>query len=237
MAPVQSVESVQKLEIIPDSEVTLNQERFAKKAVSAYRMVTEELPIQEIPTEYLYLLNKLQRRFEQNMRRHPRISWANVQKRLSNSDLKKLWSLSEMERTGGEPDVVDYDEGTGKYIFMDCSIESPLGRRNCVYDRQAENVLGKASSESKCSGNAEDMAAQMGIKLLTEKEYEKLLTKGEFDKNSWSWIYTPIERRRPADNTKRGIALVGDWFGEARVVEEDPTFFTERRGFRGSLRV
>src|SRR5579872_4371301 len=132
------------------------------------------------------LLSTLQSRFEKNVNRHKGLDWTKVQAKLI-SDSGKLWSLGEMERTGGEPDVVGYDKKTGEYIFYDCSAESPNGRRNVCYDREA---LDKRK-EHKPGNDAMSMAAEMGIELLTEDEYLELQKLGNFDTKSSSWIVTP----------------------------------------------
>jgi len=117
------------------------------------------------------------------------INWDDVQSRLEKCP-EKLWSLNEMERTGGEPDIFGIDENTGEYIFMDFSLESPTGRRNCVYDKEGEAILKRDYPVETCDGHAVGMAAMMGITLLNEEEYRALQTKGDFDKNTWSWLKT-----------------------------------------------
>jgi hypothetical protein len=157
------------------------------------------------------------------------IKWADMQKRLeANPD--KLWSLNEMERTGGEPDLFGIDEKTGEYIFVDFSAQSPAGRRNCCYDRAGQQEAKKRGE--KPNGNAVSMAAMMGIDLLTESEYCELETRGEFNKNSWCWLKTPVDRR------KEGVALVGYCDDNDVIVREsDPKVHFNDAGFRGSLRV
>jgi len=158
------------------------------------------------------------------------IKWEDVEKKLKNSP-EKMWSLQQMEDTGGEPDLVEVDKKTGEYIFMDCSAESPTSRRNCVYDREGEIKLKKDFPGETCNSNAVSMAALMGVDILNEKEYRELQTKGEFDKNSWSWIKTPVDKR------KSGVALDGYRHGVVRVSENVPNSHVGHRGWRGSLRV
>lgn len=175
------------------------------------------------------LLEVLQARFEKNMQRHPGLEWPEVRARLE-ANPEKLWSLNEMERTGGEPDVVGRDKTTGEYIFYDCSPESPEGRRNTCYDRE-----GQAAREKKGvhpAGNAVDMATDMGIELLTEAEYRALQKLGEFDLKTSSWVKTPEDIR------KRGGALFCDRrYGQVFVYHNSAPSFYSSRGFRGSLRV
>ena len=158
------------------------------------------------------------------------MNWEDIQSRLEASP-EKLWSLNEMERTGGEPDVMSYDKKTGEYVFMDCSAESPTGRRNCVYDREGEKELKEKYPDETCKSNAVSMAALMGVDLLNEKNYRELQTKGEFDKNSWSWIKTPVDKR------KAGVALRGIRSVAVSVREHDPNNHNEDRAWRGWLRV
>ena len=146
------------------------------------------------------LLGALKTRFEKNMNRHKGLEWAKVQARLE-ANPEKLWSLNEMERTGGEPDVVGHDEKTGEYIFYDCSAESPDGRRNVCYDRQAL----ESRKEHKPKNNAIDMAAAMGIELLTEEQYRELQKLGNFDTKTSSWLKTPSDIR------KLGGAIFADY--------------------------
>jgi len=157
------------------------------------------------------------------------IKWNDVQKKLE-ANPEKLWSLNEMERTGGEPDLFGIDEKTGEYIFVDFSKESPTGRRGCCYDRAGQQEAEKRGE--KPNGNAVSMAAMMGIDLLTESEYRELQTRGEFDKNSWSWLKTPVDKR------KKGVAFLGICrAGDVRVRERNPHRHYANRAFRGSLRV
>jgi len=159
-------------------------------------------PPVELPAEQRdELLNTLQARFEKNMERHPGLAWADVRAKLA-ANSAKLWSLSEMQRTGGEPDVVGYDQDTGEYIFYDCSAESPVGRRNVCYDREGQQAREKRGVHP--AGSAVDMAAAMGIALLTEEQYRELQTLGEFDTKTSSWVETPPDIR------KRGGAIFMD---------------------------
>lgn len=173
------------------------------------------------------LLDILKVRFEQNTNRHSRIEWAHVQAKLQ-ANPQKLWSLSEMERTGGEPDIVGYDESKGEYLFYDCSIESPKGRRSICYDRQGQ----ESRKEHKPENNALDMAAAMGIELLTEKEYWELQKLGEFDTKTSSWLKTP------ADIRKLGGALFADRrYGHVFLYHNGAESYYSARGFRGWLSV
>ena len=157
------------------------------------------------------------------------IKWEDVQKRLE-AHPEKLWSLSEMERTGGEPDVFGYDKKNDEYIFVDFSAESPTGRRNCCYDRVGQQEAEERGE--KPNGNAISMAAMMGIDLLTESEYRELQERGEFDKSTWSWLKTPIDER------KKGVALFGARHGDdVHVYEDYPYLHRDLRAFRCSLRV
>ena len=173
------------------------------------------------------LLRALKARFEKNMNRHKGLDWANVQAKLE-ANPEKLWSLDEMERTGGEPDVVGYDKKTGEYIFYDCSAESPQGRRSVCYDREAL----ESRKEPKPENNAVDMAAAMGIEILTEEEYQELQKLGDFDTKTSSWVKTP------ADIRKLGGALSCDRrYGRVFVSHSGAQSYYAARGFRGSLRV
>ena len=179
------------------------------------------------PKQREELLSELQARFEKNMNRHKGLEWAHVQARLEANPVK-LWSLSEMERTGGEPDVVGHDETTGEYIFYDCSAESPTGRRNVCYDREAQESRKTARPENSAIG----MAAAMGIELLTEEQYRELQKLGEFDTKTSSWVTTP------ADVRKLGGALFADRrYGRVFVYHNSAPSYYGARGFRGSLRV
>ena len=143
------------------------------------------------PEQREELLSALKARFEKNMNRHKGLEWAKVQAKLE-ANPEKLWSLNEMERTGGEPDVVGHDKTTGEYIFYDCSAESPKGRRSLCYDREAL----ESRKEHKPKNNAIDMAAAMGIELLTEEQYRELQKLGNFDTKTSSWVKTPTEIRK-----------------------------------------
>jgi len=166
-------------------------------------------------------------RFEKNLNRHTGIEWADVQAKLeANPD--KLWSLNEMETTGGEPDVVGYDGNTGEYVFYDCSSESPKGRRSICYDREAL----ESRKEHKPHNNAMEMAAAMGIELLTEEQYRELQQLGNFDLKTSSWVKTPVSIR------KLGGAIFCDRrYDTVFVYHNGAESYYGARGFRGSLRV
>jgi hypothetical protein len=173
------------------------------------------------------LLGTLKARFEKNMQRHQGLDWAKVQARLE-AAREKLWSLHEMERTGGEPDVVGHDKKTAEYIFFDCSAESPKGRRSVCYDRAAL----EARKENKPKASAVEMAASMGIELLTEAQYRELQTLGEFDTKTSSWVQTPAAIR------KLGGALFCDRrYDTVFVYHNGAESYYAARGFRGALRV
>jgi len=173
------------------------------------------------------LLRALKARFEKHMDRHQGLEWAKVQARLD-ANAEKLWSLCEMERTGGEPDVVDHNKKTGEYIFYDCSAESPKGRRSLCYDREAL----ESRKENKPKDNAMDMAAAMGIELLTEEQYRNFQNLGEFDTKTSSWLHTPSKIR------ELGGALFCDRrFDTVFVYHNGAESYFAARGFRGSLRV
>lgn len=173
------------------------------------------------------LFQTLQVRFEKNMHRHENLKWDDVEAKL-NENPEKCWSLYEMERTEGEPDVVGYDEDSGEYIFCDCSPESPKGRRIVCYDRAAL----EARKKNKPENNAIDMAAEMGIDILTEEQYRKLQEVGPFDQKSSSWIQTPDDIR------ERGGALFCDYrYGHVFVYHNGADSYYSVRGFRGMLRV
>lgn len=175
------------------------------------------------------LLKTLQVRFEKNMDRHKGLEWSKIQARL-NTRPEKLASLSAMEDTGGEPDVVGYDKKTGEYIFYDCSTESPAGRRSICYDRKGQDEREKKGVHP--AGNAVDLAAAMGVELLNEDQYRELQRLGEFDTKTESWIQTP------ADIRKLGGALFCDRrYGHVFVFHNSAPSFYAARGFRGSLRV
>ena len=173
------------------------------------------------------LLKTLKTRFEKNMNRHKAIEWAKVQAKLE-ANTEKLWALNEMERTGGEPDVVAFDKKTGEYIFYDCSQESPVGRRSLCYDREAM----ESRKEHKPKNNVIDMATAMGIELLSEEEYRDLQKLGNFDTKTSSWVQTPPNIR------KLGGAIFCDRrYGTIFVYHNGADSYYAARGFRGSLKV
>ena len=173
------------------------------------------------------LLRTLKARFEKNMDRHTGIEWAQVQAHLE-AHAPKLWSLNEMERTGGEPDVVAHDKKAGEYVFYDCSADSPKGRRSVCYDREAL----ESRKEHKPENSAMGMAAAMGIEILTEEQYRELQKLGSFDAKTSSWVSTP------ADIRKLGGALFCDRrYGTVFVYHNGAESYYAARGFRGSLRV
>jgi hypothetical protein len=173
------------------------------------------------------IIQVLETRFANNMHRHKDLKWVEIKAKLT-SDQEKLWSLSEMERTGGEPDVVGFDEKTGEYVFMDCSEESPKGRRSLCYDKEAFD----SRKENKPANNVIDMATEMGIKLLSEDEYRFLQKLGKFDAKTSSWILTP------ADIRKLGGAIFADFrYGKIFIYHNGADSYYGVRGFRGSLRV
>jgi hypothetical protein len=179
------------------------------------------------PKQVEEILNVLKARFEKNMNRHAGIEWAKVQDRLAAAP-DKLWSLSEMERTGGEPDVVGQEKKTGEIIFYDCSAETPEGRRNACYDREALD----ARKEAKPKTSALDMAAEMGIAMLTEEQYRGLQELGEFDLKTSSWLETPASIR------KLGGAIFADRrYDHVFIYHNGAGSYYGVRGFRGSLRV
>ena len=179
------------------------------------------------PEQREVLLRALRARFEKNMNRHEGLEWSKVEAKLE-ADADKLWSLNEMERTGGEPDVVGHDKKTGEYIFYDWSAESPKGRRSLCYDREAL----EARKEHKPKDSATDMAAAMGIEILTEAEYRELQKLGEFDTKTSSWVKTPSDIR------KLGGALFCDRrYDTVFVYHNGAESYYGARAFRGSLRV
>ena len=183
----------------------------------------KELP----PEQRKELLRALKARFEKNMHRHQGLEWAKVQARLE-ANAEKLWSLNEMESTGGEPDVVGHDKRAGEYIFYDCSPESPKGRRSLCYDREALD----SRKENKPKGNAIDTAAAIGVDLLTEEQYREMQTLGNFDAKTSSWVKTPSAIR------KLGGALFCDRrFNTVFVYHNGAESYYAARAFRGSLKV
>ena len=173
------------------------------------------------------LLKILKARFEKNMKRHKGLEWAKVEAKLKAS-AEKLWSLEEMEITGGEPDVVGYDKKTGEYIFYDCSAESPKDRRSLCYDREAL----ESRKEHKPKNNAMDMAAEMGIELLSEEQYRMLQQLGEFDLKTSSWIKTP-----EAIRDLGGAVFCDRRYDTVFLYHNGAESYYAARGFRGSLRV
>lgn len=179
------------------------------------------------PKQQEDLLKTLKARFEKNKNRHKSIEWAKVQARLE-ADPGKLWSLSEMESTGGEPDVVGYDKKTGEYIFYDCAAESPAGRRSFCYDRKAL----ESRKEHKPKNSAVDMAIAMGIELLTEEQYRELQQLGNFDTKTSSWIKTPAAIRELG-----GAVFCDRRYNTVFLYHNGAESYYAARGFRGSLRV
>jgi hypothetical protein len=175
------------------------------------------------------ILLQLRTRFESNMNRHRSLDWKDVQVKLdAKGGAEKLWTLNEMEKTGGEPDVVGFDKKAGVYIFFDCSPESPKGRRSICYDHEAL----KSRKENKPGNSAIQMAADMGIEILTEEQYKELQRLGKFDTKTSSWIKTPNGIR------KLGGALFADWrYGQVFVYHNGAESYYAARGFRGSIMV
>ena len=191
--------------------------------VAGKKSTEKELPLGQREE----LLKVLKARFDKNMNRHKGLDWANVQAKLD-SNPEKLWSLNEMERTGGEPDVAGHDKKTDEYIFYDCSAESPKGRRSLCYDREA--LVGR--KEHKPKDSAVDMATVMGIELLTEEQYRELQKLGDLDTKTSSWVKTPFEIR------KLGGALYCDRrYDHVFVYHNGAESYYAARGFRGWLRV
>jgi len=181
------------------------------------------------PEQIKELIETLKTRFEKNMNRHNGIEWAKVQAKLDSTDsIEKLWSLNEMERTGGEPDVVGIDDKTGEYIFQDCSPESPKGRRSICYDREAL----ESRKEYKPETSAIDMASALGIELLTEEHYRELQKLGNFDMKTSSWVKTPPEIRELG-----GAIFCDRRYNHVFVYHNGAESYYAVRGFRGSLRV
>ena len=179
------------------------------------------------PKQREELIATLKARFEKNMNRHKGIDWAKVQARLE-SDAAKLWSLAEMERTGGEPDVVGFEKKSGEYVFVDCAEQTPAGRTSLCYDRAALD----GRKEHKPKSSVMDMAAEMGVEVLTEEEYMELQKLGEFDTKRSSWVRTPEEIR------KLGGALYGDRrYNRVFIGHNGADSYYSGRGFRSRLRV
>jgi hypothetical protein len=184
-------------------------------------------PKELAPKQREELLGALKTRFEKNTNRHKGLEWAKLQAKLE-ANTEKMWSLSEMERTGGEPDVVGYDKKTDEYIFYDCSAESPKGRRNVCYDRQGQ----EARKSGRPEDNAIDMAAAMGIELLTEEQYRELQKLGNFDTKTSSWVKTPSDIR------KLGGAIFAELrYGNVFLFHNSAPSYYGSRAFRGALRV
>ena len=179
------------------------------------------------PKQREQLLRALQSRFEKNMNRHQGLEWPRVQAKLE-SNAEKLWSINEMERTGGEPDVVGHDKKTGEYVFYDCSAESPKGRRSFCYDREAL----ESRKEHKPKNNAVDMAAAMGIELLTEEQYRELQRLGDFDTKTSSWVKTPSDIRKLG-----GAVFCDRRYDTVFVYHNGAESYYAARAFRGWLRV
>ncbi|MBL0356886.1 MAG: DUF4256 domain-containing protein [Chitinophagaceae bacterium] len=179
------------------------------------------------PKQLEELIKTLKARFEKNKNRHKDFDWARVQAKLE-ANTEKLWSLNEMERTGGEPDVVGYDKKTGEYVFYDCSAESPQGRRSFCYDRQGL----ESRKEHKPKNNAIDIAASMGIELLSEEQYRELQKLGKFDTKTSSWIKTPLAIRELG-----GAIFCDHRYNNTFVYHNGAASYYAARGFRGLLRV
>lgn len=196
---------------------------FGNKGGKFMKKKIEEL----LPEEHEELIKKLKDRFENNMNRHNGIEWSAVEAKLEKNP-QKLWSLHEMERTGGEPDVVGYDQNTNEYIFYDCSPESPKGRTNLCYDREALD----SRKEHKPENSALDLAAEMGIEILSEDEYRALQKLGKFDLKTSSWVKTPSDIR------KLGGALFADRrYNTVFIYHNSAPSYYGVRSFRGLLRV
>ncbi|MCW4000407.1 MAG: DUF4256 domain-containing protein [Candidatus Bathyarchaeota archaeon] len=192
---------------------------------SSVASTSKQLP----PTQRQELLSALEARFQKNTNRHMGLEWAKIEAKLE-ANPEKLWSLGEMERTGGEPDVVWCDQKADEYVFCDCSPETPQGRRRACYDSKAEAEAAKKGARP--AGNAVDMAAAMGIKLLTEEQYRELQKHGEFDTKTSSWISTPAEIR------DLGGALFADRrYNHVFVYHNSAPSWYSTRAFRGVLRV
>lgn len=180
-----------------------------------------------LPEQRIELISELKTRFEKNINRHKGLEWTKVQARLDASP-EKLWSLAEMERTGGEPDVVGFDKKTGEYVFYDCSPESPKGRRSLCFDRAAW----ESRKEHKPESDAASVAAAIGVELLTEEQYRELQELGEFDLKTSSWVNTPDEIRRLG-----GAIFCDRRFGRVFTYHNGVESYYAGRAFRGSLRM
>jgi hypothetical protein len=192
-------------------------------------MVMQKLKKELSPEQREELIRALKARFEKNINRHKGLEWAKVQAKLEDNT-EKLWSINEMERTGGEPDVGGYNKKTDEYIFYDCSAESPKGRRNVCYDREGQEAREKKGIHPE--GNVIDMATNMGIELLTEEQYRELQKLGSFDTKTSSWVKTPSDIR------KLGGAIFADRrYDHVFVYHNSAPSFYSARGFRGLLRV
>lgn len=191
-------------------------------------MKTSSGPTKKLSVEQRQeLIGRLKERFSQHVQRHPGVAWARVEARLE-ANPEKLWSLHEMERTGGEPDVVGFDKKSGEYLFVDCAPQSPAGRTGVCYDREGLD----SRKEHKPRDTALDMAAAMGVELLTEAQYRELQERGEFDTKSSSWV------KAPADIRQLGGALFGDRrYGHVFIYHNGAQSYYSGRGFRASLRV
>jgi hypothetical protein len=208
-----------KCRAIGDVDARQQQKKSSMKGINTRKALS--------PTGREELLGALRARFEKHMNRHQGLEWASLHARLEASP-GKLWSLNEMERTGGEPDVVGHDKETGEFLFVDCSPESPKGRVAVCYDRDGL----ESRKEHKPKNSAMDMAAAMGIELLTEEQYRELQRLGEFDTKTSSWVKTPSGIR------KLGGALFGDRrFGHVFIYHNGAQSYYGARAFRGSLRV
>jgi hypothetical protein len=203
----------------PSASSIVNQKETSMKGVESKKKLT--------PAQTEELLTGLKARFEKNMGRHKGLEWAKVNARLV-ANAGKIWSLFEMERTGGEPDVVGQDKKTGEYIFFDCSPESPAGRTSVCYDREGLD----SRKEHKPKNNAVDMATGMGVELLTEEEYLGLQQLGEFDTKTSSWVKTPVDIR------KLGGAIYGDRrYGRVFIGHNGAQSYYGARGFRGVIKI
>jgi len=199
--------------------------KFTKPLTQLIIMTTQKKNL--TPDQTQELLNKLRARFAKNTNRHPDLEWEKIQAKLE-TNMEKLWSLNEMEQTGGEPDVIGYDGETEEYIFCDCSAESPAGRRSICYDQEALD----SRKENKPGDSAINLATEMGIDLLTEQQYRELQKFGKFDTKTSSWIITPPEIR------KLGGALFCDRrYDTVFVYHNGASSYYAARAFRGSLRV